>query len=201
MKVGVLALQGAVAEHIRMIEKLGVEAVAVKKVEQLDEIDGIILPGGESTTIGKLMKKYNFDRELIKFSENKKPIFGTCAGLILLANEINGADHNHLGLLDIKVERNAFGRQRDSFEVDLKIKEVADDFQAVFIRAPYVMEVRDGVEIISTYEDKVVIGIINRINKRATVMVKNNKGQYVDNKGNRYIKYYVSLGALKKVEC
>jgi len=156
MKVGVLALQGAVAEHMRMIELAGAEPVAVKKVEQLDEIEGIIVPGGESTTIGKLIQKYQFFDRLIQFSEQKKPIFGTCAGLIILAKEINGTSDKHLALMDIKVERNAFGRQRESFEIDLEVKGVAEDFRGVFIRAPYIMEVKDNVEVLSVFDQKIV---------------------------------------------
>ncbi|OEF99637.1 glutamine amidotransferase subunit PdxT [Vulcanibacillus modesticaldus] len=156
MKVGVLALQGAVAEHMKIIEMAGEKAVAVKKVEQLEEIDGIIVPGGESTTIGKLMKKYGFDTALKDFSDQRKPIFGTCAGLIILAKEINGTKDSHLGLMDILVERNAFGRQRESFEVDLEIEGVADNFRAVFIRAPYIMDVKENVGILSIYNGKIV---------------------------------------------
>lgn len=156
MKIGVLALQGAVAEHLKMIQDLGEEPVAVKQVEQLAEIDGLILPGGESTTIGKLMVRYGFVEELIKFSEQKKPIFGTCAGLIILAKQINGLEDSHLSLLDVKVERNAFGRQIQSFEADLQVNNVGEDFRAVFIRAPYVMEVAENVEVLSVYEDKIV---------------------------------------------
>lgn len=157
MKIGVLALQGAIAEHKRLIEKVGEEAVEVKRVEQLEEIDGLILPGGESTTIGKLIKKYNFYEALIKFSEREKPIFGTCAGLIILAKYINGTEDSHLSLMDIKVERNAFGRQRESFEADLNIKDVADDFPAIFIRAPYIMETMGNTEVLSIFDNKIVM--------------------------------------------
>jgi 5'-phosphate synthase pdxT subunit len=156
MKVGVLALQGAVAEHIKSIEEAGAKAIPVKRVEQLGEIDGIVLPGGESTTIGKLIKKYGFDTALKDFSERQKPIFGTCAGLILIAKRIAGQEDVHLGLMNITVERNAFGRQRESFEIDLPVKGVADDFRAVFIRAPYIEEAGREVEVLSTYQDKMV---------------------------------------------
>ena len=156
MKVGVLALQGAVAEHMRLIELSGAKAVAVKKVEQLDEVDGIILPGGESTTIGKLIKIYGFDSALKEFSDQGKPIFGTCAGLILLAKDINSTDDKHLGLMNIKAERNAFGRQKESFEVYLDIEGVGENVHSVFIRAPYIMEAREGVKVLSTYEEKMV---------------------------------------------
>jgi pyridoxal 5'-phosphate synthase pdxT subunit len=156
MKVGVLALQGAVAEHIRMLKQAGAEAIPIKKVSQLDDIEGLVLPGGESTAIGKLMKEYGFDTALLEFAAQKKPIFGTCAGLIILAGEIAGQDWVHLGLMDIKVERNAFGRQRESFETDLVMEGVADDFRAVFIRAPLILNVGDKVQVISRYKDEIV---------------------------------------------
>jgi 5'-phosphate synthase pdxT subunit len=156
MKIGVLALQGAVAEHIRMLEQAGATAVPVKKLEELDGLDGLVIPGGESTTISKLMHKYGFMEAIRQFGQAKKPIFGTCAGAILLANRINGQDDFHLGLMNIKVERNAFGRQKESFEVNLPIAGVAPDFPAVFIRAPYIMEVGENGEILSKYEEKIV---------------------------------------------
>ncbi|MFE5324197.1 pyridoxal 5'-phosphate synthase glutaminase subunit PdxT [Paenibacillus sp. NPDC056579] len=156
MKIGVLALQGAVAEHIKLIEKAGGEGVVVKKTEQLDEVDGMIIPGGESTTIGKLMRTYHFIDALRSFHEQGKPIFGTCAGLIVIAKEIAGEPEAHLGLMDIKVARNAFGRQRESFETDLDVKGIADDVRAVFIRAPLIEAVGEGVEVLSTYKDQIV---------------------------------------------
>ncbi|OEH84264.1 glutamine amidotransferase subunit PdxT [Desulfuribacillus stibiiarsenatis] len=155
--IGVLALQGAVREHMNMIEKAGAKAVAVKKLEQLEEIDGLILPGGESTTIGKLMKKYGFDEGIRKFAE-AKPVMGTCAGMIVLAKEIVGQEEAHLGLLDISVERNAFGRQVDSFEQKLNIPGVGEDYCSVFIRAPLVAEVKsDNVQILAQHDQRTVI--------------------------------------------
>jgi 5'-phosphate synthase pdxT subunit len=156
MKIGVLALQGAVSEHMDLLKKVGAEPVAIKRVEQLNEIEGIILPGGESTTIGKLMKTYGFDTALKEFSAQQKPIFGTCAGLILLAERISGQDWNHLGLMNITVQRNAFGRQRESFETDLFIEGIADDFRAVFIRAPLILAVGDNVRVLSEYKGEIV---------------------------------------------
>lgn len=156
MRVGVLALQGAVAEHIRMLEKLGATAVSVKKVEDLQGLDGLIIPGGESTTISKLMHKYDLMEAVRQFGEAKKPIFGTCAGAIVLAKEIQGQKEHHLGLMDIKVERNAFGRQKDSFEVVLPVADVAADYPAVFIRAPYIVEVGERGRVLAKYEDKIV---------------------------------------------
>jgi len=158
MKIGVLALQGAVAEHLSMLEEAGAAvAVPVKKVEELDDLDGLVIPGGESTTISKLMHKYGFIEAIRQFGEAKKPIFGTCAGAILLANRINGQDDCHLGLMDIKVERNAFGRQKESFEVHMPIAGVAADYPAVFIRAPYIMEVGESGQVLAKYEDKIVV--------------------------------------------
>ncbi|MEW9675348.1 pyridoxal 5'-phosphate synthase glutaminase subunit PdxT [Lentibacillus sp. L22] len=155
MIIGVLALQGAVREHIRSIEATGAKAVEIKHKGQLEEIDGLILPGGESTTMRRLIDSYGFFTAIQEFGAKGKPIFGTCAGLILMANEISGQEA-HLGLMNMKVARNAFGRQVASFEVQLPISHVAEDFNAVFIRAPYILEVGDGVEVLATYDDKIV---------------------------------------------
>lgn len=156
VKIGVLALQGAVAEHIRMLNKAGAEGVIIKKVEQLEHIQGLIIPGGESTTIGKLIREYGFMEPLRSVAKNGFPLWGTCAGMIVLAKTIKGSDQHHLGLMDMTVERNAFGRQRDSFETDLVLKEVADDFRAVFIRAPLVTEIGNEVEILAHYKEDIV---------------------------------------------
>ncbi len=156
MKIGVLALQGAVAEHIRSLELAGAEAVSVKRVDELDEIDGIIIPGGESTTIGKLMRKYDFMDALQQFSAQGKPIFGTCAGLIVLAERIAGQEQAHLSLMDMTVCRNAFGRQKESFETDLEIKGVDEPVRAVFIRAPLIESVGENVDVLSVYNDEIV---------------------------------------------
>lgn len=156
MKVGVLALQGAVAEHIRSIESAGAEGVAIKHKEQLSELDGLIIPGGESTTIGKLMRKYDFIDAIREFSNQGKPVFGTCAGLIVMAREIAGGEESHLGLMDITVSRNAFGRQKESFETNLDVKGLNEPLRAVFIRAPLITEVGSGVEVLSTYNNEIV---------------------------------------------
>ncbi|WP_106495674.1 pyridoxal 5'-phosphate synthase glutaminase subunit PdxT [Lentibacillus sp. Marseille-P4043] len=153
--IGVLALQGAVREHIRSIEASGAKAIEIKRKEQLEEIDGLILPGGESTTMRRLIDSYDFFTAIQEFGK-RKPVFGTCAGMILMASAIDGQDQAHLGLIDMKVARNAFGRQVASFEAELSIAHVADDFNAVFIRAPYVLEVGPDVEILATYEDKII---------------------------------------------
>jgi pyridoxal 5'-phosphate synthase pdxT subunit len=156
MKIGVLGLQGAVIEHVRSIEESGAEAVVIKKVEQLDEVDGLILPGGESTTMRRLIDKYDFMGSLKTFAADGKPIFGTCAGLILLAKNVVGYDEPHIGVMDATVERNSFGRQRESFEANLGINGVAENFPAVFIRAPHIVEVGDHVEVLCEHNGRIV---------------------------------------------
>ncbi|ENH98462.1 glutamine amidotransferase subunit PdxT [Gracilibacillus halophilus YIM-C55.5] len=156
VRIGVLGLQGAIQEHVRSIETTGAETVVIKRTDQLADIDGLVIPGGESTTMRRLIDKYDFFEALRHFGEQGYPIFGTCAGLILLAKEIEGQDQAHLELMDMTVERNAFGRQRESFEATLAIQGVADDFEAVFIRAPYITQVGSDVEILATYQDKIV---------------------------------------------
>ncbi|MBP1971069.1 5'-phosphate synthase pdxT subunit [Virgibacillus natechei] len=154
--IGVLALQGAVREHIRSIEACGARAIEIKHKEQLEVIDGLILPGGESTTMRRLIDSYDFFDAIEAFGNQGKPIFGTCAGLILMARAIDGSKTAHLGLMDMKVARNAFGRQVASFEAELEITGIAADFNAVFIRAPYVTEVGPEVEVLATYQDQIV---------------------------------------------
>jgi 5'-phosphate synthase pdxT subunit len=156
VKIGVLGLQGAVREHARSIEACGAEAIVVKKIEQLQEIDGLIIPGGESTTMRRLMDQYGFIEPLKEFAAKGKPMFGTCAGLIMLAKRIVGYNEPHLGLMDVTVERNSFGRQRESFEAELSIAGVADDFVGVFIRAPHIVEVGEDVEILAKHDDRIV---------------------------------------------
>ncbi|MCU7661455.1 pyridoxal 5'-phosphate synthase glutaminase subunit PdxT [Bacillus thuringiensis] len=156
VKIGVLGLQGAVREHIKSVEASGAEAVVVKRIEQLEEIDGLILPGGESTTMRRLIDKYAFMEPLRTFAKSGKPMFGTCAGMILLAKTLIGYEEAHIGAMDITVERNAFGRQKDSFEAALSIEGVGEDFVGVFIRAPYVVEVADNVEVLSKHGDRMV---------------------------------------------
>ena len=155
VKIGVLGLQGAVREHVKSVEASGAEAVVVKRIEQLEEIDGLILPGGESTTMRRLIDKYAFMEPLRTFAKSGKPMFGTCAGMILLAKTLIGYEEAHIGAMDITVERNAFGRQKDSFEA-LSIEGVGEDFVGVFIRAPYVVEVADNVEVLSKHGDRMV---------------------------------------------
>ncbi|UCC16805.1 MAG: pyridoxal 5'-phosphate synthase glutaminase subunit PdxT [Dehalococcoidales bacterium] len=154
MKIGVLATQGAFAEHIAVLKKLGVEALPVRLPRQLAGLDGLIIPGGESTTISKLMKDYDLVSGIVQLAEEGKPIFGSCAGMILLAKEIPGSKVEPLGLMDITVRRNAFGRQNESFETDISIPVLGKNpFHAVFIRAPLIESVNGTTEILARLED------------------------------------------------
>ena len=156
-KIGILALQGAVREHAAAVRKCGVEAVEVKSAEELQHIDGLILPGGESTTMRKLIDTYDMLKPLKRFISVDKPVFGTCAGLILLAQSIEGQDDNHIGMMDIVVRRNSYGRQIQSFEASLNIKDIGQDFPGVFIRAPHIVKVGEGVEILCEHDGKIVM--------------------------------------------
>jgi pyridoxal 5'-phosphate synthase pdxT subunit len=156
VKIGVFALQGAVREHVRAVEECGAEAVVIKLKEQLKEVDGLILPGGESTTMRRLIDKYDFMSELKDFAAAGKPMFGTCAGLILLAKRLVGYDAPHIGVMDVTVERNSFGRQRESFEAELDIAGIAENFAAVFIRGPHIVEAGENVEILAKHDGRIV---------------------------------------------
>lgn len=156
--IGVLALQGDVEKHVEMVEKCGARALRVRFVDELDIVDGLIIPGGESTTVGKLMARYGIDKKIIERASEGMPVFGTCTGMILLSKEIVGSDQHRLGLMDSKILRNAFGRQVDSFEADLDIDCIAGEpIRAVFIRAPYALSVGDDVEVLARCEDKIVL--------------------------------------------
>ena len=153
MKIGVLALQGAFIEHEKMLQRLGVEAVEVRLPKDLDGVDGVIIPGGESTTIGKLAVQYHLIEPLRELAQSGKPLWGTCAGLIFMAKDVQ-RDQPLLGLMDVTVQRNAFGRQVDSFEANINIKGVDGDkpFHAIFIRAPLIESVGAGVEVLARVE-------------------------------------------------
>jgi 5'-phosphate synthase pdxT subunit len=157
MKIGVLALQGDFAEHIAMLERLKVEAVEVRLPEDLQGLDGLIIPGGESTTIGKLAVAYDLMEPLRTFGQ-RHAIWGTCAGAIFLSKDVS-RDQPLLGLMDIKVQRNAFGRQVDSFETDLDVPAIKqatgtrEDYHAVFIRAPIIESVQGDTKILATVPD------------------------------------------------
>ncbi len=163
MNIGVLALQGAFREHRLMLESLGCAVTEVRLPKHLEGLDGIVFPGGESTTIGKLMVYYGFTEALPAFYKAGGAIWGTCAGAILLADDIVGSDQPRLNLLEISVKRNAFGRQVDSFEVPLEIKDLDAPFPAVFIRAPIIERVDSSVEVLAKYNDDIVLVRKNRL--------------------------------------
>lgn len=152
MKVGVLALQGAFIEHIKTLRSLGAETVEVRLPEHLDGLDGLIIPGGESTTIGKLATQFKLMEPLRAFAE-RYPTWGTCAGMIFLAKELGYNQQPILGVMDITVDRNAFGRQIDSFESNLPINVLDAPFHAVFIRAPVATAAGDDVDILAQLDD------------------------------------------------
>ena len=155
MRVGVLALQGAFREHIMTLEALDVAAVAVRKPEQLGDLSGLIIPGGESTAIAKLMETYGFYEPIAQHHGAGMAVWGTCAGAILVAREVLDAvpGQRSLGLMDITVRRNAFGRQVDSFEADLDFAHLEDGpFRGVFIRAPWIEEVGEKVDVLARHD-------------------------------------------------
>jgi 5'-phosphate synthase pdxT subunit len=164
-RYGVLALQGDFIEHVQVLRSLGVEAIEVRLPEQLQGLDGLIIPGGESTTIGKLAVAYNLVDPIRRMANEGIPIWGTCAGMILLAKDV-GQIQPLIGVMDITVKRNAFGRQVDSFETDLLIpaldavstaEERGKPFRAIFIRAPYIQKVGPGVEELAHLVDGTVV--------------------------------------------
>ena len=155
--VGVLALQGAFREHVAAVASLGATAREVRQLKDIEGIDALIIPGGESTTIGKLLNEWNMLEPLRQRILDGMPVYGSCAGLILLCREIEDSDQPRLGVLDATVRRNAFGRQVDSFETDLSIPEIgADPIPAVFIRAPVITGVGAGVTVLAEVKGQAV---------------------------------------------
>ena len=165
MRIGVLALQDDFALHARALEKCGVEAVEVRKPVELDEVDGLIMPGGESTTLLKLIDAWDFVPALEKFNSAGKPIFGTCAGLILLAREVESPKQLSLGLIDVTVVRNAYGRQRESFEASgtAKLGPDPSQLEMVFIRAPRIKRVGPGVQVLAEHGGEPVMARQDRV--------------------------------------
>jgi 5'-phosphate synthase pdxT subunit len=159
VRVGVLALQGDVAEHGHALREAGAEVREVRRPEDVEGLDGIVIPGGESTTIGRLMEEYGIGEAVRRRArEGSLAVFGTCAGLILMASDIAGSDQPRLGLMDMRVRRNAFGRQRESFETRLAVPELGEEpLEAVFIRAPYVDRVGPGVEVMAALDGRIVL--------------------------------------------
>ncbi len=155
-RIGVLALQGAIREHVQMLEALNCEVIQVKHKKDLINLDGLVLPGGESTTMRKLLDRFDLLEPIRELALQGLPMFGTCAGLILLASHLVD-NEAHLAVMDVVVARNSFGRQVDSFEIQLDIPKIGTDIPAVFIRAPHIKAVGKNVEILAEYEEKVIL--------------------------------------------
>lgn len=163
MKIGVLALQGAFIEHVRTYRSIGVEAVEVRLPADLDGVSGLTLPGGESTAIRRLIDRWDLRQPILDLAESGAPIFGTCAGMILLAREIVGGEEPVLPLLDVTVRRNAFGRQLDSFEGELSVPMLGDEpVHGVFIRAPVIERVGPAVAILARLDDGRIVAVRER---------------------------------------
>jgi 5'-phosphate synthase pdxT subunit len=159
--VGVLSLQGDFREHLQVFQRLGINAQPVRRASELSTISGLVIPGGESTTIGKLSRIFELFDPIKKIIEDGLPVFGTCAGLIMLADEItDGIDGQEtFGGLDVVVQRNAFGNQTESFEVDLEFTGIAGAVHAAFIRAPIITRVGDSAQIVASLADGRVVGV------------------------------------------
>jgi 5'-phosphate synthase pdxT subunit len=159
MRIGVLAVQGAFVEHEKALTRIGAQAVEVRLPRHLEDLDGLIIPGGESTTIGKVAKRWGLIEPLRAFAQAGRSLWGTCAGMIVMAREVldGKPDQPLLRLMDIAVRRNAFGRQVDSFEVDLEVPALGEPFPAVFIRAPRIERVGKGVAVLAQLEDGTVV--------------------------------------------
>jgi pyridoxal 5'-phosphate synthase pdxT subunit len=156
MKAGVLALQGDFREHAGVFSAVGVTPVEVRTAEQLAEVDCLAIPGGESTTIGKLARAYDLVEPVRERAAEGMPILGTCAGMIVLAHEVDGGEPL-FDLMDIEVRRNAYGRQVDSFEADLDVRGIEHPVRGIFIRAPWIERIGEGVEVLATFEERPVV--------------------------------------------
>ncbi len=163
MKIGVLAVQGAFIEHVRTFSSIGVETVEVRQPEDLDGVAGLVLPGGESTAQRRLIDRWGLREPIARLAETGAPLFGTCAGMILLAREIDGGEVPVFKLLDVTVERNAFGRQLDSFEAEVDVPMLGSQpVHGVFIRAPVIERAGPGVDILARLEDGRIVAVRQR---------------------------------------
>ncbi len=185
--VGVLALQGDFLEHLQALRRVGVEAKEVRLPRELEEVDGLIIPGGESTTIARLMKIYDLAEPIKGQAQAGLPIFGTCAGMIVVAQNILDFDQFSLDLIDIDVKRNAFGRQVDSFEMDLPVKDLGEEpFHTVFIRAPIIQRTGPEVKVIAQLPDGTPVAA-----KQGNVMVSSFHPELTDDP--RFHVYFASM--------
>ncbi len=192
MKIGVLALQGAFIEHENILARLDVEAVEVRLPRHLEGLDGLIIPGGESTAIGKLAARWQMVEPIRALAQAGRPVWGACAGMILMAKEIVDGDQPLLGLMDITVRRNAFGRQVDSFEADLMIPVLGEEpFHTVFIRAPLIERTGEGVEVLARLEDETVVAA-----RQGNLLATAFHPELIDD--NRFHRYFLTLGSVRE---
>jgi 5'-phosphate synthase pdxT subunit len=163
MKIGVLAVQGAFAEHMAILDAIGVEGVEVRLPSELEDLSGLILPGGESTAQRRLIDRWGLREPILELARSGAPVFGTCAGMILLSRDIADGDESVFPLLDVDVRRNAFGRQLDSFETDLQVPVLGDQpVHAVFIRAPVIERIGPGVDVLARLTDGRIVAVRER---------------------------------------
>jgi 5'-phosphate synthase pdxT subunit len=187
-RVGVLGLQGDFAEHLRTLRGIGAEATDVRRPDQLDDIDALIIPGGESTTIGKLAERYGIIPKLRERVAGGMPVWGTCAGAIFLAKDVPGHPHPIAALMDISVERNAFGRQLDSFEADLDVRVLQGaPYHAVFIRSPKITRTGRDVETLATLPDGTVVAA-----RQGSLLATSFHPELTDD--DRFHRYFLSFG-------
>jgi pyridoxal 5'-phosphate synthase pdxT subunit len=188
MRIGVLALQGAFAEHIAVLRKLGADTAEVRLPKQLEKLDGLIIPGGESTTFNILMQHYDLVDPVARLAANNFPVYGTCAGMIMLAKELADAGSvTPIGVMDIKVRRNAFGRQVDSFEADVPIDVLGKkSFHCVFIRAPLIEWVSPKVRVVARLPDKEIIAA-----RQGKLLVTSFHPELTDD--SRFHKYFLDI--------
>ena len=193
MRIGILAVQGAFIEHEKMLRRLGVETVEVRLPEHLEGLDGLIIPGGESTTIGKVAERWGLLEPIRAFAQSGRPLWGTCAGMILMAKEVMDSvpGQSTLRLMDIAVRRNAFGRQVDSFEADLEIAALGDKpFHAIFIRAPLIQRVGEGVEVLAQLDDGTIVAA-----RQGNLLATAFHPELMED--DRFHRYFVSLSDVK----
>lgn len=187
-RVGVLGLQGDFAEHLERLRGIGAEGIDVRRPEQLDGVDALIIPGGESTTIGKLAERYGIIPKLRERIAEGMPVWGTCAGAIFLAKDVPGHPHPILSAMDISVERNAFGRQQDSFEADLDVRDIGGKpYHAVFIRAPKITKTASDVETIAALADGTVVAA-----RQGNLLATSFHPELTQD--DRFHRYFLSLG-------
>ena len=191
MKIGVLAIQGDFIEHITMLQDLGVESCELRLPEHFIDIDGLIIPGGESTTLSRLLNRYHLREPITLVSKSGKPVWGTCAGMIMMSKEITENDPVPLGLMNIGVQRNAFGRQIDSFEQDLDIVDFDENpYHAIFIRAPVITRIGDEVSVMANLDDGRPVAV-RQNNLMATAFHPELT------KDSRFHEYFLKIGCLR----